>query len=91
MKFARFLLFTLPECLPHISLAHPAPNPVKKRSICIKNSDIPFQFHLLKISERFTSFLSSMANMKKRKKKGGESGYRSWYLPHAKQALYHLS
>ena len=27
----------------------------------------------------------------KKKKKGGESGYRSWYLPHAKQALYRLS
>ena len=26
----------------------------------------------------------------KKKKKNGESGYRSQYLPHAKRALYHL-
>ena len=44
---ACLLLFTLPECPPYISFAHPAPYPVKKRPICIKNSDIPFQFHLL--------------------------------------------
>ena len=27
----------------------------------------------------------------KKKKRNGESGYRSQYLPHAKRALYHLS